>query len=174
MDLLRVCYTTCRGHVEMLICCGFVVDVVVNLSCCTFFAYFTLSTTTVVASGSCTTNPPPQLIELMEFEQLLDSFDLSYSLLWICCGFVDTTIWQVHNKSRHWSSICCVTCRTIYNTKYGGRAYSIDAVRRTSRVSSTAVSLDNKGRVLLTTRSKLPRWNFLSPQLATNFQTKVP
>ena len=76
----------------MLICCGFVVDVVVNLSCCTFFAYFTLSTTTVVASASCTTNPPPQLIELMEFEQLLDSFDLSYSLLWICCGFVDTTI----------------------------------------------------------------------------------
>jgi len=188
LDMLWICCGLLLHN-----CCGLVARLLHNLSwtcrnvnllwlCCRrcsklvllyIFCIFHLVDNYCCSVGELYNKSPP-LIELMEFEQLLDSFDLSYSLLRICCGFVDTTIWQVHNKSRHWSSICCVTCRTIYNTKYGGRAYSIDAVRRTSRVSSTAVSLDNKGRVLLTTRSKLPRWNFLTPQFATNFQTKVP
>ena len=67
----------------LCVCCRLVVDVVVNLFCCTFVVYFTLSSAIVVPSASCLTNP--QQIEPVEFDHLLDCFDLLYSLWWICC-----------------------------------------------------------------------------------------
>jgi len=62
---------------------------VVEYLCCAYVVYFALSTTTVVASASYTTSL--QQIELMELEHLLDSFDLSCSLLWISCTTSCTT-----------------------------------------------------------------------------------
>jgi len=85
------------------ICCRLVLGVVVNLSCCTFLVHFTLSKTTqkicnrstkIRNRSNATTNP--QQIELKEFEHLLDSFDLLYSLWWACCR----------------NSICRTSCTT--------------------------------------------------------------
>ena len=42
---------------------------------------------------------PQLLIEQMQFEHSLDSFELLYSLLWICCA-TSCNLQEIHNKSR--------------------------------------------------------------------------